>query len=291
MDKVLRPERLETDPGSSSASTDWVHWKRTFENFLSVLSRHRRSIDKLGVLVNYVSPTIFRYIEDCTDFDRAMQVLEGLYIKPTNEIYARHVLATRRQQPTETLDEFLLALKTLSKDCNFKDATAARYYEESIRDAFITGLQSSIIRQRLLENKTLDLNTMFDQARVLESAARSCEIYTTTQPSVSALVPPPPTPQSLQETSTGTLAASQAERQSCFFVEIADTHVPSAQPVMLHVTTVIKMDILLKSAEESLPNPLKSQLPHGLQLLPLSMPVYLEFFRNLQLQLKSMVFK
>ena len=56
-----------------------------------------------------------------------------------NEIFARHVLATRRQQASETLDEYLRALKTLSKDCNFKSVTATQYCEESIRDAIITG--------------------------------------------------------------------------------------------------------------------------------------------------------
>ena len=68
---------------------------------------------------------------------------------PSNEIFARHCLATRQQKPGENLDEFLQALKILSKDCNFKDVTAARHQEETIRDAFISGLQSSIIRQRL----------------------------------------------------------------------------------------------------------------------------------------------
>ncbi|CAB3981036.1 Retrovirus-related Pol poly from transposon [Paramuricea clavata] len=118
-----------------------------------------------------------------------MEILESLFIKPKNEIFARHILATRRRQPSETLDEYLQVLKTLSKDCNFKNMTAAQYCEESIRDAFITGLQSSHIRQRLLENKTLDLKTVFDQACALELAMRSSETYTATQPSVNAAVP------------------------------------------------------------------------------------------------------
>ena len=84
-------------------------------------------------------------------------------------------LPHRRQQPHETLDEYLYALKTLSKDCNFQSVTAAQYREESMRDDFITGLQSPLIRQRLLENKTLDLNTMFDQPCALESAIRTYE--------------------------------------------------------------------------------------------------------------------
>ena len=63
------------------------------------------------------------------------------------------------------------------------------YREESIRDAFIAGLASSLIRQRLLENKTLDLKTMFDQARSLESAARSSESYKVLPPPMNAAIP------------------------------------------------------------------------------------------------------
>ena len=68
-------------------------------------------------------------------------------------------------------------MKTLSKDCNFKSVTAALHREESIRDAFISGLQSSLIHQRLLENKILDLVAIFDQARSLDLAQQNSELY------------------------------------------------------------------------------------------------------------------
>ena len=214
MDKVLRPERLETDPNSSVASKEWLHWKRTFENFLPVLPQ--AGLDKLSILTNYVSPMIYQYIEECTDYTAAIGVLQALFVKPTNEIYALHIIATRRQQSTETLDEYLQVLKTLSKGCNFKAATAAQYCDESIRDAFIAGLQSNLIRQRLLENKTLDLKTMFDQARALESAMRSSESYTVPQPSFNAAIPPP-VPVPPEQPDPSPLAAAQFEVFTCFF--------------------------------------------------------------------------
>ncbi len=219
MDRVLRPERLDIDPNDNSAAKEWLHWKRTFANFLSVLPQE--DLDKLTVLANFVSLSIFQYIEDCREYDEAIQTLQALFVKPRNEIFARHVLATRRQQPTETLDEYLQALKTLSKDCNFKNVTANQYCEESIRDAFIAGLQSNLIRQRLLEHKTLDLKTMFDQARALESAMRSSESYTLPPQPINAAVPPSsqacsPSPTELPD-SVSTLAAVASEGPSCFF--------------------------------------------------------------------------
>ena len=75
------------------------------------------------------------------------------------------------------MDEFLQNLKVLSKDCNFKSVTAEQHREEYIRDSFISSLQSNAIRQRLLENNTLDLGTMFNQARALEAAQKSVDSY------------------------------------------------------------------------------------------------------------------
>ena len=184
MDKVLRPERFCTDPSSIGASKSWIHWRRTFENFLAVLKQE--GLDKFGVLTNFISPTVFEYVEGCADYESAIATLHNIYVKPTNEIYARHQLATRRQQAGESLDEYLEALKILSKECNFKPVTATEYCEEYIRDAFISGILSNQICQRLLENKTLDLKTMFDQARALDSAMRSSESYSAPQPVTTA---------------------------------------------------------------------------------------------------------
>ncbi|XP_068752275.1 uncharacterized protein [Montipora capricornis] len=214
MDKALRPERLETDPNSGEASKEWIHWKRTFDNFLSVLPQ--TGLNKLSVLANFVAPSIFQHIEECTEFEAAVGILQALFVKPRNEIFARHMLATRCQQPHETLDEFLQSLKTLSKDCNFQSVTASKYREESIRDAFITGLRLPFIRQRLLENNTLDLKTMFDQARSLELAMCNSESYASPPSSVNAAVPLAAR-EDQEQIDSGTLAAIGSNASTCFF--------------------------------------------------------------------------
>ena len=58
--------------------------------------------------------------------------------------------------------------------------TAELYREELVRDAFINGISSQTIRQRLLENQRLTLIQAYDQARTLDSAYRNAESYTPT---------------------------------------------------------------------------------------------------------------
>ena len=185
MDKFLRPERFEADPNSSESAREWKHWYKTFDNFLR--SIEERQPDKLNILINYVSSRVYEFIADCSDYDSAIASLVNLYVKPKNEVFARHILATRKQQSGESLDGFLQALKQLSNDCNFKSVSAEQYKEEAIRDAFIGDLRSAGIRQRLLENKTLELQTAYDQALALDLAQKSSESYSSLVPSFNAV--------------------------------------------------------------------------------------------------------
>ena len=66
----------------------------------------------------------------------------------------------------------LILLSLLAKECEFQAVTAAQYQEESIRDAFIAGIQSNEVRPRLLEEKTLTLDDMYNKAILLESAQK-----------------------------------------------------------------------------------------------------------------------
>ena len=90
-------------------------------------------------------------------YDEAITVLRNLYKKAPNEVFARHLLATAKQQQEETLDKFYLKLQKLARDCNFRQVTSEQYRQEMVRDALKNGLSSHGIRQRLLENRDLNL--------------------------------------------------------------------------------------------------------------------------------------
>ncbi|XP_068240062.1 uncharacterized protein [Palaemon carinicauda] len=220
MERFLHPERFEADADSATTAKEWTHWLRTFNNFYQAVQKISPSADKLILLTNYVPPQVYDYIADCDTYVKAEKALTSLYVKPRNKVFARHVLATRRQGSGESLDQFLQALKFLAKDCQFKAVSAEQACDNYVRDAFINGLSSGAIRQRLLENITLNLQTAYEQARTLEMAQKHSASYTTVEP-ITAAVPQPQSQsgdleclESSDETSH--LAATTGANQ-CFF--------------------------------------------------------------------------
>jgi len=71
-----------------------------------------------------ISADVYEMIVDCADYETALSKLKRVYVKSPNAIFARHALATRKQNPEESLQTFLKELLVLSKACNFQDVTA-----------------------------------------------------------------------------------------------------------------------------------------------------------------------
>ena len=141
MDKVLRPDHFDVIPSAQDAAKRWLHWLMTFENFVAaILTARDAEVNKLHVFINYVTSDVFQLFWEVESYEKAIALLKTLYIKTPNEIFARHKVATRKQQTGETLDEYLQELKFLSKDCNFRQASAMEHRDEAVRDAFISGL-------------------------------------------------------------------------------------------------------------------------------------------------------
>ncbi len=190
-------------------------------NFLASIptpaSDSGQTINKLALLTNYVEPEVFDYISEETEYDKALAILDKLYLKPTNEIYARHILASRKQDSTESLDSYLQVLKELAKSCKFKLPENVKLYEEEyIRDAFISGLSSTHIRERLLEEMSLTLAEAFEKARAIEVAQKHSKSYQTdfSQMNVNALRSPHRSSESiLSESSSGTSLPTSPESQ------------------------------------------------------------------------------
>ncbi|VDP28398.1 unnamed protein product [Echinostoma caproni] len=67
------------------------------------------------------------------------------------EVSARHVLAATQQEYGKPVDQFLQKLHSFAGDCNFLSVSVEKRRDDAIRNAFITGLMSNNIFQRLME--------------------------------------------------------------------------------------------------------------------------------------------
>ena len=183
--KFIKPSVFDADPNSKQARKKWRHWYRTFSNFLDSLSAEpaTSSEDKLKFLIAHISEDVYDYVSECHTYQEAIQTLERLYVKPYNIISARHLLMTCKQQPGQSLDDYLQKLKQLADDCNYRTVSADVCRSEAIRDAFISGLLSTSIRSRLLENtsdNSMTLEAIFNQARSFDTAQKSLKSYIVT---------------------------------------------------------------------------------------------------------------
>ena len=178
--QYLRPVVFEVNPSATDAGIKWSHWRYTFINFLSEECTESTSdATKLKILVNHLSPDVYSYIQNCTNYDTAMTILNKTFLKPKNELHARHILSSRTQLSHESVRDYSRVLQQLSHDCEFKSVSAEQYRCDFIRDTFIAGIKSPQIRQRLLENYTLTLDETLNQAISLEMAEINSKSFQT----------------------------------------------------------------------------------------------------------------
>ena len=117
--KCLQPEKLAIDPNATSAEDDWKFWYKTFSNFITAMPQGDDALDKLSVLTAYLTAPIYKLVREETTYDGAITALKNLFVKPKNQIYARHMLASAQQIVCESIDEFVLRINKLSQECDF----------------------------------------------------------------------------------------------------------------------------------------------------------------------------
>lgn len=123
-------------------------------------------------------------------------------------------------------------MHNLHRYCNFKAGTAEQYREETIHDTFTNGIASPLIHQHLLENKTLDLESAYNQTFTLGLAQFNAESYAVASPAARTAALAPETQMQVVEemkqqprgekpetvlSGNSTVAAASGLRKKCYF--------------------------------------------------------------------------
>ena len=130
------------------------------------------AINRARILISCLSPSIYPLVEEDETSEQIVATIKAAYIKKKNNAYARHLLVSLHQQPGESVTEYAQTLKALAKECIFAAVTAEEYRAELTRDAFINGLSSPFIRQRILEKDELNLVQAVELADGLDRAQK-----------------------------------------------------------------------------------------------------------------------
>ena len=115
MNRLLKPQIFNADPGDPFAYKHYKHWIKTFTSFANTVEQSLRLpaaeqnadapyrvVDKLALLHCYLSPEIFDLVEESATYDEAKTMLDQTFLKQKNATYARHLLLTREQKPLQS---------------------------------------------------------------------------------------------------------------------------------------------------------------------------------------------
>ncbi len=143
-----------------------------------------------AVLLSCVGGTTYSLLESLLapiSLDEAtlasiISALEEHFQPKPNIISQRFTFNHRDQKPTETLAEYLAALRKLAIDCNFGGTdTGARKkeaLEEALRDRLVGGVRSTSTRRKLLSMKDLTFTDAYETAKSMEAAERRSAVQT-----------------------------------------------------------------------------------------------------------------
>ena len=131
---------------------------------------------------------VYELIEECDFHDIAIAKLKKWFVKTPHVIFSPLLLATRKQKPGESLEEFLQILHVFSKDCKFRNVSAEEYQLNLVQDAFVNDLASCHIHPRLLKSNELTENKEFNKAMSLDHAEEYSTTYTSKNDLITASV-------------------------------------------------------------------------------------------------------
>jgi len=111
----MRLPLLDADANSPDGPRNWRHLKRCFQSYIQRIEGVTDA-DKLDILISLPHASVYAYIRDCETYGDAITCLDNAFLKPVNEVFARHRLNVCQQKVGESLEEFMQRLKTLSAE-------------------------------------------------------------------------------------------------------------------------------------------------------------------------------
>ncbi|XP_064464258.1 uncharacterized protein K02A2.6-like [Ornithodoros turicata] len=178
----------------------WPEWHLLFDTYLEASGGTRfGDARKTAVLLNCLGvegQRIFRSLPEVvrpyalpetstsegstsshSSYATAVSKLTSYFTPTVNKTVERYKFRQRSQLPGENIEEYVTALRALVSTCRFNDLT-----EEMICDQLVEKVAAKQVRDRLLLEPDLTLNTAITIACQVEQAMRESRIFSATLP-------------------------------------------------------------------------------------------------------------
>ena len=167
------PQRLKID-NESEISTNWKRFKRAWDNYEIATNLVKESKEyRCAVLLTCIGEDAneilegFKFEDDESDrdIDKVLEKFHQYCVGSTHEAFESFKFNSRVQENAESIDTFVSELRRLAKGCNYGDQE-----DRMIRDRILVGCKSDQVREKLLEDSSLNLKKAVDTCRAHEAS-------------------------------------------------------------------------------------------------------------------------
>ncbi|XP_058980999.1 uncharacterized protein K02A2.6-like [Musca domestica] len=163
---------FQMEPFDEKATT-WNRWVKRFETALAIFGTSEAM--KAKYLLHFMGTEAYNKLCDKAlplipeelQYDNICELLEKHYNPKPNEIFLNFKFHSRKQEPTESAAEYLVALRHLATGCGFGE-----YLDKALRNQFVYGIGNRKIQGRLLEKDDLTLDDAIHLANMFEQAEK-----------------------------------------------------------------------------------------------------------------------
>lgn len=178
MESVKPPDAVNW---AGNVDYEWRTFKQRFMLYLMAVGLDEKSEKRrIALLLTVAGPQAVEVYNtfvfaNAADKDKINEVIKKFdeHCSPKkNETFERYVFRSRMQQPAESLDVFLTDLKLKARTCNFGDL-----HDSMIRDQLVFGIQDSKLRERLLRETDLTLESAVKICHASELAVQHAKTF------------------------------------------------------------------------------------------------------------------
>ena len=168
------PPPLDAKKGAS----EWKLFKQMWENYVIVTKLAEEPEEyRRALFLHTVGPDGLRVYNGLKlgqnpTVQNIIDAFDTHFIGQVCETYERFVFNSRDQGDEESIEDFVAALRTLAKTCNFHNDM----YDSLMRDRVVLGIKDQTTRQKLLQVRDLNLQNCIDICRSAESTTLQMKV-------------------------------------------------------------------------------------------------------------------